>query len=49
MTIFMLLVGFGAGFALCWFAKDKVLVAVNGAEAVIKTLEGKAASLKAAL
>lgn len=49
MTIVLLLVGFGAGFALCWFAKDKLLVAVNGAESVIKVLEAKAASLKAVL
>jgi hypothetical protein len=46
MTIFLLSLGFAGGFALCWFAKDKVLVAVNGAESFIETLEAKAAALK---
>jgi hypothetical protein len=37
------------GFTLCWFAKDKILVAVNGTEAFVRALEAKAAALKAAL
>lgn len=45
--IVLLLLGFSAGFALCWFARDKLPVAVNGAVFVIKVLEAKAASLKA--
>jgi hypothetical protein len=48
MTIFLLSFGFAGGFALCWFAKDELLVAVNGAEAFVKTLEAKAAALKIA-
>ena len=49
MTTFLLALSFAGGFALCWFAKDKILVAVKGAEAFITALEAKAAALKAAL
>jgi hypothetical protein len=49
MTTFLLALVFAGGFALCWFAKDKILVAVNGTEAFIRALEAKTAALKAAL
>lgn len=42
-------IAFAAGFAACWFAKDKVTRLVTGTEAFIRTLEAKAAALKAAL
>ena len=48
MTMLLLAFGFAGGFALCWFAKDKILVAVNGTEAFIRAIEAKAAALKAA-
>ena len=40
---------FSAGFAACWFAKDKITHIVTGTDAFIKTLEASAAALKAAL
>jgi hypothetical protein len=40
---------FAAGFVACWFAKDKIVQAVSGTEVFVKTLEAKAAALKAAL
>jgi len=40
---------FSAGFAARWFAKDKITQIVTGTDAFIKTLEAKAAALKAAL
>jgi hypothetical protein len=40
---------FVAGFAACWFAKDKLTQFATGTEAFVKTLEAKAAALKAAL
>lgn len=43
------IVAFAAGFAGCWFAKDKIIKAVTGTEAFIGALEAKAAVLKAAL
>ena len=42
-------VTFAAGFAACWFAKDKIAQIVTGTESYIKALEAKAAALKAAL
>jgi hypothetical protein len=49
MTLFIVSVSAAAGFALCWFAKDKLTVLVTGTESFIKALEAKAAALKAAL
>lgn len=49
MTPFLASIPFAAGFALCWFAKDRITVLVTGAESFIKALEAKAAALKAAL
>ena len=46
MTIVLFSLGVAGGFALCWFAKDKLLLAINGAESLIKALETKAAALK---
>ena len=40
---------FSAGFAACWFAKDKIVQIVTGTDAFITALEAKAAALKAAL
>jgi len=40
---------FAAGFAACWFSKDRIVQAVNGAEAYAKALESKAAAARAAL
>ena len=47
-TIFDI-VTFGAGFAACWFAKDKIIQIVSGTESYVRALEAKAAALKAAL
>jgi hypothetical protein len=49
MWTFFDLAIFAAGFTACWFAKDKIAQAVSGAEAYAKTLESKAAALRAAL
>ena len=49
MTLFIASIAAAAGFALCWFAKDRITVLVTGTEAFIKALETKAAALKAAL
>jgi hypothetical protein len=49
MTLFLMTMGFTGGFALCWFAKDKITVLVTGTESFIGALEAKAAALKAAL
>ena len=43
------LVMFAAGFAACWFSKDRIAQAITGAEAYAKALETKAAALRAAL
>ena len=40
---------FAAGFATCWFSKDRIAQIVSGAEAYAKALESKAAALRAAL
>ena len=47
-TFFDVLV-FVAGFAACWFAKDRLIRLFTGTEAFVKSLEGKAAALKAML
>jgi hypothetical protein len=49
MTISLLALGFAAGFALCWFSKDGILLSVNGTESFIRAIEAKAAALKAVL
>lgn len=48
MTLFLMFLGFAGGFALCWFARDKILVVLNGTESTIAKLEAKIALLKAA-
>lgn len=40
---------FAAGFVACWFAKERIIEAVTGTEALIGSLEAKAAALRAAL
>jgi hypothetical protein len=40
---------FAAGFAACWYGKDTLTKWVVGAEAFAKSLETKAAALKAAV
>lgn len=49
MTLFVAFIAAAAGFMLCWFMKDKITVFFTGTEALIKTLEAKAAALKAVL
>lgn len=49
MWTFVDLLVFAAGFAACWFAKDKIIQMVAGTEAFAKALEAKAAALKALL
>jgi hypothetical protein len=49
MTLFIAFIAAAAGFALCWFAKDKITVLLTGTESFIKALEAKAAALKAVL
>ncbi len=49
MTLLIASVSAASGFALCWFAKDKITVFVTGTEAFVKILDAKAAALKAAL
>lgn len=38
-----------AGFAACWFSKDKIIQFVTGSEAFAKALEAKVAALRAAI
>lgn len=40
---------FVAGFAACWLLKDRITQLVVGGETFAKSLEAKAAALKAAL
>ena len=40
---------FIAGFAACWFSKDKITQLVSGTDAYVKSLEAKITGLKAAL
>jgi hypothetical protein len=49
MSFLLDLLAFVAGFAVCWLAKDRIIATVAGTEALIKTLEARAASLRAAL
>ena len=49
MTAFLSSLAFAGGFAACWFSKDKLIIAVTGATSFAKSLEAKAAAIKAAL
>jgi hypothetical protein len=49
MTAFLISLGAAGGFALCWFAKDKIIALVTGTEALATSLEAKAKALRAAL
>jgi hypothetical protein len=49
MWTFFDAVVFAAGFAACWFLKDRITQLVVGSETFAKSLETKAASLKAAI
>ena len=49
MMLFTAFIAAVGGFALCWFSKDRITVLLTGTESFIKTLEAKAAALKAAL
>jgi hypothetical protein len=49
MTLFIVSIAAAAGFTLCWFAKDKITLAVTGTESFIKALEAKITALKAVL
>ena len=49
MTLFIASTAATAGFALCWFTKDRIAVLFTGTESFFKTLEAKAAALKAVL
>jgi hypothetical protein len=49
MTLLIAFVSVASGFALCWFAKDKITLFATGAESFVRALEAKAAALKAAL
>ena len=40
---------FVAGFAACWFLKDRITQLIVGGEAFAKSLEAKASALKAAI
>ena len=49
MTAILSVFAFSGGFAACWFAKDKLIIAVSGATNFAKSLEAKAAAIRAAL
>ena len=49
MWTFFDVIVFAAGFVACWLSKDKITQLVTGSEAFAKSLEAKAAALKAAL
>jgi len=49
MTLFTAFIAAASGFALCWFAKDNISVLMTGTELFIRTLEARAAALKAGL
>lgn len=49
MRTFYELVAFAAGFGVCWFSKDVISRVATGTEAFVKSLEDKAALLKAKL
>ena len=40
---------FAGGYATCWLSKDWIVRSVTGTEAFAKSLEAKAAAIKAAL
>lgn len=47
MTLLTAFIAAAAGFASCWFAKDKIIMLVTGTETLIRKLEAKAAALRA--
>ncbi len=49
MTAFIATLTFAGGFAACWFSKDTLIVAVTGTTNFVKSLEAKAAAIRAAL
>jgi len=49
MSLFLVCLSFAAGFAGCWFAKDRITVFVTGTEAFVRSTETRLARLKAAL
>lgn len=49
MTAFLSSLAFAGGFAACWLSKDKLLIAVTGATNFAKSLEAKAAAIRATL
>lgn len=49
MTLSIAFIAAVVGFALCWFAKDRITMLVTGTDAFIRKLEAKAAALKAVL
>jgi len=49
MWAFFDAVVFSAGFAACWFSKDKITQLVIGSESFAKSLEARAAVIKAAI
>jgi hypothetical protein len=49
MLIFFDVFIFAAGFAACWFAKDKITQLVTVTDAFVRSLEAKVAALKAVL
>ena len=49
MWTFFDAVVFVAGFAACWFLRDRITQLVVGSETFVKSLEAKAAALKAAI
>jgi hypothetical protein len=49
MWTFFDAVVFAAGFAVCWFLKDRITQLVVGSETFAKSLETTAAALKAAI
>jgi hypothetical protein len=49
MTLFLMSLAFAGGFVFCWLAKDEITVLTTGTEAFVRSLEAKAAALKATL
>jgi hypothetical protein len=49
MHVFFDVMVFAAGFGACWLSKDTIACLVTGGEAFVRSLEAKAALLKARL
>jgi hypothetical protein len=49
MTLLIVFIAATSGFALSWFAKDRITVFVTGTESFIRAIEAKAAALKVVL